>query len=129
MSSSVLESEYVEPTRPYSLNELSYNRECLYKSLKIGKTRAHHQKCGHFYLVKENGRKEKEIIENGSVDTGYCSVCWKIGKTPRHLKLRARDLIDTYSHKFYKEPTYISYDLVDLETFYYKWLYENINVR
>lgn len=125
-SSSVLESEYVEPTRPYSLNELSYNKENLYKFLRIGKTRAHHKKCGHFYFVKENGRKEKDIIKSGSSDTGYCSVCWKLGKIPRHLKLRARNLIDLYSKNFYEEPKYLSYDLLDIETVYYKWLYENV---
>jgi len=127
MSSPVLESEYVEPTRPYSLNELSYNRERMYKSLRIGKTRAAHNKCGHFYFVKENGRKEKEINESGSLDTGYCSVCWKVGKTPRHLKHKCKDLIDTYSRRFFDEPEYLTYYLVDLETIYYNWLYESVN--
>lgn len=127
MSSSVLESEYVEPTRPYSLNELAYNRERVYKSLRIGKTRAQHEKCGHFYLVKENGRKEKDILENGSSDTGYCSVCWKISKTPRHLKSKSKDLVEAYSRVFFEEPRYLTYYLVDLETIYYKWLYESVN--
>jgi len=127
MSSSVLESEYVEPTRPYSLNELSYNRERMYKSLRIGKTKAQHNKCGHFYLVKENGRKERDIIDNGSPDTGFCSVCWRVSKTPRHLKSKSRYLIEAYGVEFFEEPKYLTYYLVDLETIYYKWLYENVN--
>ena len=127
MSQSVLENQYVEPTRPYSLNELAYNRERMFKSLRIGKTKAQHNKCGHFYLVKENGRKEKEIIESGSLDTGFCSVCWKVGKTPNYIKSRCLDLIDTYSRVFFVEPKYLTYDLVDLESLYYKWLYENVN--
>lgn len=125
-TSSVLESEYVEPIRPYSLNELAYMRERLYKSLRIGSVRAEHNKCNHFYLVKENGRKEKEIKENGTNDTGYCSVCWKIGKTPRYLKSKGQELISLYSNTFYKEPEFLTYDKVDLETVFYRWLYEKI---
>jgi hypothetical protein len=53
----ILETEYVEQTRPYSLNELGYMREQLYKRIKLGKVRSIHEKCGHFYLVKKNGRR------------------------------------------------------------------------
>ena len=124
---SALESEYIEPTRPYSLNELAYTRERLFKSMRIGKVRAEHKKCRHFYFVKENGRREKEIKESGSNDTGYCSVCWKLGKTPRHLKSRGQDLVNSYSNKLYEEPKFLTYDIMDLESVFYRWLYENVN--
>lgn len=121
---SVLETKYVEPTRPYSNNELIFMREKLYKTFRLGKTRAHHRRCDHFYLVKENGRKEKEIIENKSNDTGNCSLCWKLTKTPRHLKEAAKGLINIYSREFYEESKSLTYDKLDIETSFYKWLYE-----
>lgn len=124
---SALESEYIEPTRPYSLNELAYTRERLFKSMRIGKVRAEHKKCRHFYFVKENGRREKEIKESGSNDTGYCSVCWKLGKTPRYLKSRGQDLVNSYSNRLYEEPKFLTYDIMDLESVFYRWLYENVN--
>ena len=34
MTSSVLEKDYIEPTRPYSQAELKFNREKLYKNLQ-----------------------------------------------------------------------------------------------
>lgn len=123
MSTSILESEYVEPTRPYSCNELKHMRENLYKSLRLGNIRACHKRCNHFYKVKENGRKEKEIIENENPDFGNCSVCWKISKTPRHLKARAKGLVEVYSQTFLEDPKVLTYDNIDVETIFYKWLY------
>jgi hypothetical protein len=120
----ILETEYVEQTRPYSLNELGYMREQLYKRIKLGKVRSIHEKCGHFYLVKKNGRREKEILEKNDNDTGHCSVCWKFNKTPKHLRTKAKELICAYQEFFFKDPEYLTYNNVDLETTYYKWLYE-----
>ena len=60
---SVLESKFVEQTRPYSQDELNDMRNKLYRSLRLGETTARHNRCNHFYLVKQNGRKEKEINE------------------------------------------------------------------
>lgn len=125
MTTSILEQDYVEPERPYSLKELADKRAQVYRSLRLGQTKANHRRCGHFYLVKENGRKEKEMREQGSNDIGNCSVCWKLNKTDRHLKLRARNLVQTYTDAFYNEPKYLTYDNLDLETVFYKWLYEN----
>jgi hypothetical protein len=119
---SVLETDYVEPQRPYSQAELSNMRYKLYRHLRLGKTRAHHEKCDHFYLVKENGRKEKDIIEQNTSDCGNCSVCWKINKTPKHLKNKAHDLVNEYWRVYYNEPTYLTYEDVDLENAFYKWL-------
>ena len=120
----ILESEYVEPTRPYSQDELKQMRQKLYRNLRLGKMLAHHQRCDHLYLAKQNGRKEKEMYEQESNDVGNCSVCWKIGKTQVNLREKARGLAQTYYNTFYEEPKYITYDKVDLENLYYRWLYE-----
>ena len=123
-SKSVLETEYVPQKRPYSQNELKFLRENLYKSLNIGNIKTTHSKCCHFYFVKKNSRKEKEIKEiNNTENIGNCSVCWKINKTPRNLRDRAHDLVDSYCRTFYDENYIYNYDLLDLETIFYKWLY------
>ena len=51
---SILESEYVEQTRPYSQHELADIRTSLYKQLRLSKEKAYHSKCKHSYFVKEN---------------------------------------------------------------------------
>jgi hypothetical protein len=123
-SKSILETEYVPPKRPYSQNELKFLRENLYKSMNIGNIKTSHTKCYHFYFVKKNSRKEKEIKEtNNNENIGNCSVCWKINKTPRNLRDRAYDLVDSYCRTFYDENYNYNYDLLDLETIFYKWLY------
>lgn len=123
MSTSILDQEYNEPNRPYSQNELHFNREKLFSKLLIGKVRAYH-KCNHFYFVKENGRKEKEILENKNEDCGNCSVCWRLNKTPRYLKNKAKGMVDAYRETFYSFPNFLSYYNADLEIVFYKWLYE-----
>lgn len=117
----VLDTEYVAPSRPYSQNELNDMRNNLYRQIRLGKEKATHNKCNHFYLVKENGKKEKEIRENGNM--GNCSVCWKLSKTPVELKYKALDLVKAYCTDFYNEPLQFSYGLYDLENVFYKWLY------
>lgn len=127
MTTSILEQEYLKPDRPYSQRELQYNREKVLRTLRIGKVRAHHKRCDHFYYVKENGRKEKDIKEAKSGDVGNCSVCWKFNKTVRHLKTPARNLINSYCSVFFDQPTCLTYENVDLETVFYKWLYQEVN--
>jgi hypothetical protein len=120
---SVLELPYQAPKRPYSQNELKAMRSKLYRELRLGKVRAEHQKCGHFYLVKENGRKEKDILEQKTSDCGNCSVCWKLSKTPRDLRNSAQNLIKEYGSLFFDEDTVkLSFDGIDIETCFYKWL-------
>lgn len=120
----ILETEYVEQTRPYSQEELKQMRKMLYHRLRLGTMLARHQHCNHFYLVKQNGRKEKEMREKNSADVGNCSVCWKIGKTKVNLRERAINLVNAYCEVFYEEPNYLSYGKVDLENVYYRWLYD-----
>ena len=119
-----METDYIPQKRPYSQNELKFLRENLYKSMNIGNIKTSHSKCYHFYFVKKNSRKEKEIKEtNSNENIGNCSVCWKINKTPRNLRDRAYDLVDSYCRTFYDENYNYNYNLLDLETIFYKWLY------
>ena len=119
---SVLDSNYIPPSRPYSNNELSDIRENFFKKLYLSNIKAVHKNCNHFYFVKENGRKEKELIENND-NVGNCSCCWKLSKIPKHLIQKAEDLVNIYSEKFNIYPSSLTYDLLDIEICFYKWLY------
>lgn len=127
MTTSILDQDYVKPERPYSQRELQYNRQKVLRTLRVGKVRAHHKRCDHFYYVKEHGRKEKEIKEAKSGDVGNCSVCWKFNRTPRNLKTNARNLINSYCTQFFEPPACLTYENVDLEIVFYNWLYEEFN--
>ena len=71
--------------------------------------------------------KEKEILQNNSnIDIGNCSVSWKLSKTPSNLKNEALHLVNSYMKTFENEPEILTYDNVDLETMFYRWLYEEI---
>lgn len=121
---SVLEQDYVPPSRPYSAEELDYIRSELVRKCRLGKHEVYHTRCKHHYKVKENSRKEKELLESGKTeDVGNCSTCWRLGRTPRELKDRAYDMCDEYMYRFSSEPKKLTYDHVDLESTFYKWLY------
>jgi hypothetical protein len=122
--SSILEKEYVEPKRPYSQKELVDKRERLYRNFRLGNHIVRHQRSGYFYRVRENGRKEREMIETNNEDVGNCSVSWKLSKTPNYLKDRAIDLVESFVECFENEPAILTYKLVHLEETFYRWLYE-----
>jgi hypothetical protein len=124
-----MENEYIEPERPYSQTELKNNRETLSYKLRLSKTIAKHEKCGHFYYVLKNGHKEKEIIESNCLDKGNCSVCWKVNKI-KNGKVRGitEDLIYNYCSTFWNEPP-ISYNILHLEKMFYNWLYEENTIK
>ena len=122
---SILEAEYVEPTRPYSQKELMHRRERLYRKYRLGEYIARHQRSGYFYRVRVNGRKEREMIETKMDDVGNCSVSWKLSKTPKYLKDIAIDLVEDYREYFAREPKILTYRLVELEERFYNWLYED----
>lgn len=126
---SILESEYIEPTRPYSQNELGFNRDKLFRNLRLGRYKARHKRCNHFYLVRSNGRKEREIIETKNDDVGNCSVCWKLSKTPSYLREKAQGLIQQYTERFAFERPFLTYERNDLENVFYQWLYEDQHDR
>lgn len=120
---SVLEQEYVPATRPYSLNELNFSRSRFHTKIGLGTSRAHHRRCDHFYLTRTNGEKAKKIAQSNNPDSGSCSVCWKLRKTPHELRQNAVRMIECFSNQFYREPAKMTYDLLDLETTFYRWLY------
>jgi hypothetical protein len=78
--------------RPYSQNELNFMKNREFKHFRIGDVYAYHENCKHSYLVKKNGRKEKEILQNGN--NGNCSVCWRLSKTPKNMYEESLDIID-----------------------------------
>lgn len=124
-SSSILNTTYVEQSRPYSQRELKYLHDKLYNELRLGTVYAYHKKCRHFYTTKINGRKEKEIQLKNDPDVGNCSVCWKLIKTDKQEREKARYMVDSYHEMFnYKVcPDKLTYDMIDVENIYYRWLY------
>lgn len=125
-TTTVLDSDYTEPERPYSTSELSDMRQATHKLVRLGKVRAEHRyECNHFYAVRDNGRKEKKILELNGDDPGNCSVCWRLSKTPRRLRGRAESLVYEYMETFREdpEPSELSHSVVDLEDTFYRWLY------
>ena len=132
MNIPILEKEYEEPTRPYSQKELSFNRSRLFRQFRLGKNVVHHKKCQHFYIVRINGRKEREMLETKSLDVGNCSICWKLSKTPNHLFDKAYGIVEHYSERFrdYNKPDeFLTYRKNDLENVFYRWLYEDQSDR
>ena len=95
------------------------------KSFRLSEIRAEHSNCQHYYHVRSNGRKEKQIIESKTNDAGNCSVCWKLGKTTDHHQDTAYDMCIAYMERFYNPPERLSYDDCDLEGAFYSWLYED----
>ena len=124
MNCNILESEYIEPTRPYSVDEIKELRKKLYHKQRLGKMRIHHKRCDHFYSTKINSRKEKEMMEQKCSDIGNCSVCWKLGKTQGYLREKSKNMVWSYCNTFYQEPLVITYNNLDLETVFYTWLYQ-----
>ena len=120
---SILESTYVEPNRPISINEIENLRKTFYKNYNISSTIAKHKNCNHFYFVKKKGKKETEILEKNSY--GNCSVCWKLYKTPKKLKDKAYYMVDFYCKTFCNmdSTSNLNYDQFDLEKTFYMWLY------
>ena len=121
---SILETDLGTQTRPYSQMELLANREQLFKQLRLSSHRASHPRCQHFYAVRSNSRKERDILEGKGSDVGNCSVCWKLSKTPNRLKDQAFDLISEYNLLFEQESEYQHFHQNEIESIYYKWLYE-----
>lgn len=111
--------------RPYSQIELQDKRNQLYKNLNLSTKKVYHQKTNYFYLVKLNGKKEKEMIEKNSLDVGNCSVTWKLLKTPEEHKTTITNLINNYMDNFYNEPSQLTPYLVTLENKFYTWLYQD----
>jgi hypothetical protein len=119
---SILEVSYTPPTRPYSQKELEFMLDEFRQRVRLSNKHVSHTKCGHCYLLRQNSRKEKEVETSATnVDVGNCSVCWKLHKTPRRLSDIAHDMVSWYEiDKIRKK---LTYDLYDLHSVFYTWLY------
>jgi hypothetical protein len=106
--------------RPYSMNELSFLRKQMYIKMYLGDVRAYHNKCGHHYLVKKNGKKEQGMLRNNTC--GYCSVCWKLSKTPENMLNYAENLFYDFS-MYRSESPYLTLKDYENEKKFYTWLY------
>jgi len=116
--SSILELKYISPTRPYSQKELIKMHENLFNSLKIGSNYVYfNDSCYHFYFTKESLSKNKT--------SPTCLVCKKIKETKKNLLETAERLIEEYNKNFLTKPEKLSYNLIDIENIYYKWIYKN----
>jgi len=125
---SILNSEWVAPSRPYSNKELQHRHERFFKSLRLSSLYVCHSGCGHKYFVKENGVKYKGLQDEeneGSLDIGKCSVCWKLRQTPRSIKGYALDFLDLYDEYFPSlDNIEFSYYTFEIERIFYTWLYQ-----
>lgn len=120
--SSFLDATIQDCSRPYSQSELKHLSFKNKKKLRLGDIYAIHDKCGHKYLVKCNGRKEKEIIKDGV--HGNCSVCWRLSKLRNNKYNAAKDLIESYykSKKRDEDARLFYYD-IQIENIYHSWVY------
>ncbi len=131
---SVINAEYTPPTRPYSQDELSDTRSNLQRKLYLGDTLIKHRSCGHSYLVKKGGKKDKECMETGNADCGNCSVCWKLkdikNKQQRSL---AEDMVEYFCSLWEKHEEGVTpswHEKNDVYNVFYTWLYmENNQTR
>jgi len=107
-----------ENYRPHSQKELANIRNYYHGKLNLSNKYALHHDCRHFYRVKINGKKYKDIINN--IEIGNCSVCWKIRENniPKN-----QELINTFGKMFDAEPEKLTIYLIELENNFYKWLY------
>lgn len=115
---------YQKPDRPISSRELQSTRDNIRKYMFVGNVKAYHKPCNHWYYVKSNGKKQKDIEESGN--PGNCSVCWRLKTTSKHLKNKARSVAEDYMNTWHDLPEdKIDHFCVELERVFYEWLYEN----
>lgn len=125
---SILQKKIDEPSRPYSQDELNTMILKTQRGIGVGKVWACHQKCKHIYLAKSKGKRERNILETKNPNIGGCSVCWKLGKTDKNLRIKANILVYDYMNiikcqKEYPSDIILTYD--DWQTIrdFYTWLY------
>ena len=91
--------------------------------LNVGSVMVYHQRCNHFYLAKNGGKKEAAVQSGEPLDDGCCSVCWKLRKSTNEIRDEVEDMVEAYHMQFENKPERWSPLLVHLEHTYYKWLY------
>jgi hypothetical protein len=128
-----LTKPYKKLDRPISRDELIENRKQTYKYLRLSQTFIFHF-CDHLYLAKEGGRKHKS---NDRIrDATECSVCWKLTKIPKELKINAYKLINSYrdicfvlkvDDNIKNYPIENIYDMLEIEKRFYELIYVEYN--
>ena len=91
--------------------------------LNVGSVMVYHQRCNHFYLAKNGGKKEAAVQSGEPLDDGCCSVCWKLRKSTNEIRDEVEDMVEAYHMNFENKPERWSPLLIHLEHTYYKWLY------
>ena len=133
---SILEESYKDPGRPISQKELHTLYKKYIKNLKLSNIETYHTKTGHFYLLKQNGKKEmaaKKIIADKKLNClsvkniGSCSVTWKLKNADPEFRDRAHQLVDEYERVFQGRTllceNYLTHYEVELTRIFYIWLY------
>lgn len=123
-TTSVLNSVWTEPARPYSHRELHDSQKDFLHHLRLSRDWVHHSECGHRYFVKHNGVKHKLMLEASDRNVGNCSVCWKLRQTPDELIDCAYMFVDSYMD-LGDDPERPPLDVkaYEITKIYYTWLY------
>lgn len=103
--------------RPHSINELYLLRKQFRDKLYLSERKAQHNRCGHRYFVKKNGKKEQGMLKHNTC--GYCSVCWRLEKTNGH---ELEELFNNFS-LYHDETETITFADYENEKKFYMWLY------
>ena len=126
----ILDSEYSEPTRPYSQQELEEMIENVKKKLKLSDVKLEYTRNNYIYYTKKYGKKEKQCLENQKNGIEYpnrnisgCSIEWQLRQTPEEYYHIAEDIIDAYMDYEHNPPEKISYFNVEIFRMFYSWLY------
>jgi len=109
--------------RPQSQCEYVDIRTKNMERLNVGTVMVYHQRCNHFYLAKNGGKKEAAVQSGEPLDDGCCSVCWKLRKSTNEIRDEVHDMVEAYHMQFENKPERWSPLLIHLELTYYKWLY------
>lgn len=132
---SILFDFYKPPDRPISQKELRSLNKKNFKNMNLSNFETYHNNTGFFYLVKRNGKKEKEMLKlkNNNPCTmfeniGSCSVTWKLKNTPEKYKKRAENIVQEYCKIFKSKPlcnhdSFLTHYEVELTRVFYVWLY------
>jgi hypothetical protein len=126
----ILDSEYKEPNRPYSQQELKEMIKNLKKKLKLSDFKLTYTQNNYVYYAKKYGKKEKQCLENkqNNIEFPYtnisgCSVEWQLRQTPDEYEHIAKDIVESYMDFELNTPKKITYFNIEIFRMFYTWLY------
>ena len=112
---SILLSPYIPQKRPYSQKELFKMHIDILNEFKL--TEEFTNICEkHIYYKKESVSKNYKYSKS-------CLACKKLKQMKENEQRQVDTMINEYNEKFSTFPEKLTYDLIDLENVYYKWLY------